>query len=74
MERAVRGALQRIGSRGAAQEAQKNACPVCGEPVLSTQAIVRAWQGTYAHRDCAHYPGRKRSRRSLRIHKRFTRT
>jgi hypothetical protein len=66
---AVRGALQRMGSRAEAVDT----CPVCGRPVVPGDDRVRAWRGKQAHRNCAHYSGRSR-RRSQRVHNRFTRS
>ncbi|MGH2603773.1 MAG: hypothetical protein ACRDJ9_30860 [Dehalococcoidia bacterium] len=58
MDRAVHGALRRLGAR----RTLVDTCPVCGHAVTPAHDRVRAWQGKYAHRGCAHYVYRRRGR------------
>jgi hypothetical protein len=65
IESAIRQAMRRVGSRGEVL----GRCPVCGLRVVAGEDRVRAWSGTYAHRSCALYHGR---RHSHRVHDSFT--
>jgi hypothetical protein len=67
-ERAIRQAIQRVGTRTDAL----GTCPVCGRHVKSGDERVRAWQGKYAHRRCASY--KRGGGNSQRVHDSFTET
>ncbi|MEK6252449.1 MAG: hypothetical protein AABM43_10990 [Actinomycetota bacterium] len=64
IERAIRQAIRRLGTRADAL----GTCPVCGRNVKAGESRVRAWQGKYAHSGCASY----RRRHSQRVHDSFT--
>jgi hypothetical protein len=61
IERAIRQAMDKLGTRAEAAEAA-GTCPVCGRPIKSGERSVRVWSSKHAHRRCASYDRRSRRR------------